>query len=402
MNFTKKASQKPRVFIGLAMLVIILIVTTLIRMFTLDTEIILVQTVEMPTLPVLTEIKTGDFRQKAIALDGRIIQGTNLDPQPTASTAKMILSLVVMEKYPFTLGSAGETIEITPEFYDKYLWYISHNGSNTPVAVGEAISQYDAIASILLASSNNMADSLAIWAFGSLENYQKFAADFLTSIGTKNTTIGVDACGYSETTTSTAEDLAIIANKLLENPVLREIVRLKSHTVPVAGLIKNTNTILGENLNNGASVIGVKTGYIGSISGYNLISAYQMEDHYITLSLLGANTRAASFEGSREELLRLSSELIPTTIVEKDQKVGYYQTWWSGQHDILATESLRIFGFSDGQNQDGITAENTTDGVILTSRINGVDYTTPTTYEDFPSEPTFWQRFLRLFGWEAE
>lgn len=404
----QKSSQKSLIFTGITGVVIILIATTLIRMFTLDTEIALIQTVEMPTLPVLTEMKAGDFRQKSIALDGRVIQGTSLDSQPTASTAKMILSLAVMEKYPFDLGSGGETIEITQEFYDKYLWYISHNGSNTPVVVGEEISQYDALASVLLASSNNMADSLAIWAFGSLENYQKSATDFLARIGVNNTTIGVDACGYSETTTSTAEDLAVIANKLLENPVLKEIVGLKSYIVPVAGLIKNTNAILGEELNSGASVIGIKTGYIGSISGYNLISAYQMDDHYITLSLLGATTRTASFKESEAELLRLSSELTPTTIVEKDQKVGYYQTWWSGQHDILASETLRVIGYSDERNQIELKEYGPTESearasnVTLSTRINGIDYSTPTAHEDFPSKPTFWQRFLRLFGWEAD
>ena len=47
---------------------------------------------------------------------------------PTASTAKMIMALAVMEKKPFELGTKGETITIDAALYERYSWYISHNG----------------------------------------------------------------------------------------------------------------------------------------------------------------------------------------------------------------------------------------------------------------------------------
>ena len=374
----------------------IVVTTILVKMFSLETEVELVQTISMPALPVISEMKEGDFRGKAISVDGKIIQGSNTTPQPTASTAKMILGLAIMEKKPFNLGETGETITITPEFYNKYLWYINHNGSTTKVQTGEEISQYDALASVFLASSNNMADTLAIWAFGSLEEYQRYATDLIQRLGLGNTVIGADASGYDDSTTSTAEDLSIIATKLLENPVLREIVGLKSHTVPVAGLIENTNKILGDALNNDAAVIGVKTGYIGSVSGYNLISAYQMRDHFVTLAVLGSNTRQASFEESKNELTRLSLELTPVDIVKTGEKVGYYQTWWSGQHDITATENINVLTPEDNNAKLELTDQN------LRATINGEVYTATTTHEEFPESPSFIERFLHIFGWQHE
>lgn len=373
--------------------IVVAIAAILIKMFTLKTDIELTQTIVMPALPVISDMTTGDFRQKAISVDGKIIQGTNTTPQPTASTAKMILGLATMEKKPFNQGETGENITITPEFHDKYLWYLAHNGSTTKVVTGEEISQYDALASIFLASSNNMADTVAIWAFGSMEEYQRYATDLIQRLGLQNTVIGTDASGYSETTTSTAEDLAIIASKLLENPILREIVGLKSHTIPIAGTIQNTNKILGDPLNNNTTVVGVKTGYIGDISGYNLISAYQMENHFVTISVLGANTRDSSFEESKNELLRMGGELTPTIIVKEGETVGYYQTWWSGRHDITATESITVLAPENHNSNLELTDQN------LKATINGEEYTTRTIHESFPESPTFWERFLHIFGW---
>ena len=385
--------RKIAVLIIIIATVVVSVTTILVKMFTLETELELIQTAEIPTLPVLSEISPGDYRGKAIAIDGRLLQGTNSEPQPTASTAKMILGLAVMEKKPFLPGETGETIAITPEYYNKYLWYATHNGSTTPVRIGEEISEYDALASVFLASSNNMADTLAIWAFGSLENYQAYATDLIARLGLKNTTVGVDASGYSETTTSTAEDLVRAAGRLLKDPILKEIVGLKSHTVPVAGEIKNTNKILGEALNNGTSVIGVKTGYIGSASGYNLISGYEEESHFVTLAILGSSTREASFAESKNELLRLSQELTPTTVVSDGEIVGYYQTWWNGKHDITATEAIRVLASASEDDSIELTDQK------ITATISGESYTVETHYEPFSTSPTLWERFLHIFGW---
>lgn len=387
--------KRKTVFLLVLTIMAISIGVIIIKMFTLDIEVELVQTVKIPSLPVISEMPPGDYRGKAIAIDGKIIQGTNSTPQPTASTAKMILGLAIMEKKPFKQGETGENITITPEFFNHYLWYRTHNGSTTAVVMGEVISEYDALASVFLASSNNMADTLATWAFGSLEEYQAYATDLIARLGLNNTTIGVDASGYSETTTSTAEDLSRAAGELLKDPILKEIVRLKSHTVPVVGEIQNTNKILGEALNNDTSVIGVKTGYIGDASGYNLISAYEEEGHFVTLSVLGASTRETSFVESKNELLRLSEELTPTTVVSEGEAVGYYQTWWNGRHDITARETIRVLAPAGDDDVIELSDQG------ITATINGEEYTSQTEVEPFSNSPSLIERFLHIFGWSV-
>ena len=364
-------------------------------MFTQSTEITLSQTATLPTPIDISEFLPGDYRAKAAALDGKVIQETNKTLLPTASTAKIILSLAIMEKKPFSLGEEGERITISPESYEKYLWYISHNGSTTKVLIGEQISQYDAIASVLMVSSNNMADTLATWAFGSMDEYRSYATEMLARLGATDTIIGTDASGYSETTISTASDLCIIATALLRNPVLREIVGQKTYSVPVAGLLENTNKILGEPLGDSVAVSGVKTGYIGDISGYNLVSAYEYDGHIIVLTLLGATSRASSFEGSKNELIRLFSELKSSVIVKSGENVGYYETWWNGRHDIVAEENLSAIILEDQENSITLSEQG------LTVIVNGEEHHIKTTHDAFDNAPNIWQRFLHLFGWHA-
>jgi D-alanyl-D-alanine carboxypeptidase (penicillin-binding protein 5/6) len=114
---------------------------------------------------------------------------------------------------------------------------------------------------VLLESANNVADSLAVWAFGSLEAYRAYAQKMVQEIGMNHTTIGTDASGYHPTTTSTASDLALLAREVLKEPMLRQIVDTSSTSLPGAGRIQNTNRFLG------SEVVGMKTGYTPEAGG---------------------------------------------------------------------------------------------------------------------------------------
>lgn len=358
-----------------------------------------------PTFNSLDNLIDLDYGQWAVAVDGELAvtsagavspddfssetasseTAANLPTTPTASTAKMILTLAVMQQKPFNLGEKGETIKITNEFYSRYLWYVANGGSNSAVALGEEISEYDALVSVMLPSSNNMADTLAIWAFGSLENYRVYAQNMLEEWGITDTVIGEDASGFSPTTTSTSADLALIGQKVLENPVLAEIVSLKNATVPVAGEISNSNKLLSED---GLGVVGVKTGWIGDISGYQLVSGFRLDSsasstnstssdqtsasstysstsskdtsssqtfvdetssvqssaesssHLVTLALLGEPTRDQSFADSKTLITSLQSRLSETPLVNSGDVIGYVDAWWIGRLPVYAESSV--------------------------------------------------------------
>lgn len=358
----------------------------------MDMTISMTQSYTVPEFIQLDGLKDARNGYWAMAVDGEPVIGEqNNAVRSTASTAKMILALAIMKKKPFNLGETGENITITRQMYNRYAWYIANNGSNTAVRVGEKISQYDALVSVLVASSNNMADSLAIWAFGSLDEYAKYATEMLAKQGITQTKIGVDASGYSETTVSTADELAKIGYLVLKNPVLAEIVAKKTAAVPVAGEIKNTNELLGKH-----DVVGIKTGYIGEPSGHCLVFGYPVKDHIVTMTVLGVPTRDGLFAESENLVVATQEKLEFKEIVVPGQVVGYYESWWLGKVPIKAAESAEALGWSGAKNETTLSNEE------LKITVADQTYVTKLEVEDFPKEPSLWQRFLHVFGWSEQ
>jgi D-alanyl-D-alanine carboxypeptidase (penicillin-binding protein 5/6) len=124
------------------------------------------------------------------------------EPVPIASTAKLITALTVLQKKPLQAGEQGPIITMTDRDVALYNAASSQDGSSVKVQAGEQISEYQMLQTIMLPSANNMADSLAIWAFGSLKNYQQAANQYLQSHGLAITHVGSDASGLSPTTNS--------------------------------------------------------------------------------------------------------------------------------------------------------------------------------------------------------
>src|SRR5207247_621745 len=64
-----------------------------------------------------------------------------------------------------------------------------------------------------------------------------------------------DPSGYDDKTVSTAADQLRVVDEAMRLPVFANIVASSSATLPVAGTVHNTNTLLGRH-----GLVGVKTG----------------------------------------------------------------------------------------------------------------------------------------------
>ncbi len=401
-NRRTRRTAKHKIVFGVLMLVTTVgFLTWLgIKIITVDTTLNLQSTYQLPDFAKLDGVVETDYGEVAVAVDGEIVTEKHSSEngekaRPTASTAKMILALAVLQKQPFVIGESGGTITIDQGMYDLYNYYATHNGSNTAVEIGESISEYDALAATMLASSNNMADSLAIWAFGSIDNYREYAIKMLEGWGITDTTIGVDACGFDPSTTSTAADLARIGEKLLENEVLAEIVSTKEYTLPVSGLIKNTNLLLGQK-----GILGIKTGFIGEASGYCLVIGYRESEHIITVALMAAPTREKTFADSLEIISKMQEKLKETRVIQAGEEVGYYESWWTGKVKIFADNDLSVLGW-DGASGETKLEMNEGTGV-LKILIAGREYKVGVTAESYNSKPSLGERFAHAFGWSND
>ena len=394
----KKINVKYLIPFGLILIAVAFCTWLTISLITMDTTLSVINLYEIPKRISLKNPYTLNGGDYAVAVDGQVVAGKSFEEgnsivAPTASTAKMILALAIMHEKPFNLGETGETIVISAEDYERYVWYYNNGGSNVAVRVGEEISQYDALAATMLASSNNMADTLAVWAFGSLDNYRNYAEKMLHEYSIRDTTIGEDASGFSETTTSTAADLTRIGKLVLDNPVLAEIVGSKTQTIPVAGIIRNTNQLLDV-----SGIIGVKTGYIGDASGYCLVTGYKEGNHVITTALLGAPTRQASFNESLAIVESIQKLAKINEIVKEGQIVGYYDSWWTGPIEITTEQSLNELAWQEADTSTELIM-NDEIGVLKIS-INDNTYEVNVKAAEYAKKPTLIEKIKHAFGWE--
>jgi D-alanyl-D-alanine carboxypeptidase (penicillin-binding protein 5/6) len=102
-----------------------------------------------------------------------------------------------------------------------------------------------------------------------------------------------DPSGYDDATVSTAADQVRIVDRAMRLPVFASIVATPSATLPVAGTVHNTNTLLGHN-----GFVGVKTGSDDAAGGCFAFRAIQWIDGKqttITGVVLGQPGLAAAF-----------------------------------------------------------------------------------------------------------
>jgi len=138
---------------------------------------------------------------------------------PIGGAAKLVTLLVTVDSLPLAAGSPGPDIPIGPEDYTDYARYQAEGTRVLQVSPGETWSQRDVLRAVLLASSNNHADTLARWAFGSVEQYVDAANEWLAANGFADTQIA-DATGLSADNVGTATDLAALAAKAVHDPAL--------------------------------------------------------------------------------------------------------------------------------------------------------------------------------------
>jgi D-alanyl-D-alanine carboxypeptidase (penicillin-binding protein 5/6) len=129
------------------------------------------------------------------------------------------------------------------------------------IAAGEELTELQALQALLLPSANNIAAVLARWDAGSVEEFVIRMNETARSLGMTHTRY-TDPSGYENATVSTAVDQVRIVDRAMGLPVFASIVATPSATLPVAGVVHNTNALLGHD-----GFVGVKTGSTAAAGG---------------------------------------------------------------------------------------------------------------------------------------
>lgn len=174
-----------------------------------------------------------------------IAVGGGSDPLPMASAAKIITALVVLDAKPLAAGEPGPAYSLVTADYQDYLDYTAEDARTVIVFPGESWTQRELLQAMILGSSNNHADTLARWAFGSVDAYLTAANAWLATNGMPDTTV-VDANGLLDGSAGTGADLARIAGLAATNPVIADIIAQPASALVGQRGVKNTTAYLPE------------------------------------------------------------------------------------------------------------------------------------------------------------
>ena len=165
------------------------------------------------------------------------------------------------------------------------------DGSLMGLENGEKVTYEDLLYGMLVASGNDAAEMLSRACFSSQEKAVESIQKKLEFLGLHDTNY-VNVSGLpADNHYSSAYDLTFLAEVLLRNEKLAEIVNTKEITLVSIDLkrwysLKSSNDLLFEN----PSVYGVKTGYTES-AGQCLILAYKKGDRDFMITILGSQDR---------------------------------------------------------------------------------------------------------------
>ncbi|MGB3413631.1 MAG: hypothetical protein WBA28_02835 [Microbacteriaceae bacterium] len=358
----------------------------------------------IPISPILSDAATIDF--PAQGSGGTLIRDLprsefhygSEEPQAIASITKLVTALVVLDKFPLALGESGPAITLSSADQRIYQRHVAQNGSVTRVVSGWKFSQREMLEIMLIPSSNNYADSLAIWAFGSEDAYVKAATLWLNEHGLVQTRV-VDANGLDEANSSTTTDLLALGALALDNPVLAEIVNTEQLNNARLGPLSNSNILLRQY----SDFSGLKTGTT-SVSGACLLWSVDFEvqgqKHTMIGVSLGSKNQKILAPLVYQTYLSASDNFSKLLLIESGTPLAYFETAWGESVRVEAAETLNalVYGLAEFRATTLVPEQKTIeDGAVLGEIrfvFEGEEYRTELIANGSIEGPDFWWKLL--------
>ncbi|HJJ12007.1 MAG TPA: D-alanyl-D-alanine carboxypeptidase [Clostridiaceae bacterium] len=218
-------------------------------------------------LPVKTLADNNNLNinaESAILIDGDtgkiLYEKSAYEKRAPASTTKIMTALLALEHCKTTdvATVTSEAITSVPSGYSTDL-----------LKMGEELTIKDLLYALLLPSSNEAANVLAIHIAGSIDSFASMMNTKAMDLGCKNTHFVNPNGVHDDNHYSTAYDLSLIAKEAMKNDIFRQIVSTASYTLPnsnkysrIDRTLITTNDLIKKQSNNYYEyAIGIKTGF---------------------------------------------------------------------------------------------------------------------------------------------
>jgi D-alanyl-D-alanine carboxypeptidase (penicillin-binding protein 5/6) len=215
-----------------------------------------------------------------LLVDGVPVSGRDVDvPRPPASLVKLMTALVAT-------GEGWDPSAVVTVSKRT----ASEGGATLPLEEGDRMLAGDLLTAMLVRSANDAAVAIAEARAGSVEKFVEAMNARAKTLGLTATHFvnpnGRDAAGQ----TSSARDLAILAEEAMKNPEIARIVALKKASVKSLGgtryKLESSNQFLGRL----AGTTGIKTGFTDG-AGKCVIALVERGPRRVLLVLLGCPDR---------------------------------------------------------------------------------------------------------------
>ncbi|MEV6950942.1 serine hydrolase [Streptomyces sp. NPDC051183] len=353
--------------------------------------------------PVLPWPKEG---QAFMAASGLGTVGTFGEQKPIAigSVAKVMTAYVILKDFPLKKGEKGQLIDVDRTAVEDGRKNTEGESTVDTLKEGDKLSQYDALAAIMIPSANNVARLLARWD-GGQEAFVKKMNDTAKSLGMANTTY-TDPSGLDATTVSTAEDQVKLGLKVVEMPELVAITKLPNWTDPSGKLHRNYNDLVPFN-----GAVGIKTGSTTKAGG-NLLFAAEKKvgktNQLIVGAVLGQHgvpILGTAIAASKQVMLATQQALTNAVVVKKGEPVGYVDDGLGGRTPVVATADVEAVGWpsltaavklSDGGGKLPQTAKAGTEVGVLTVGEGASQVKVPVALQNDLAAPTLGSKLTRV------
>ncbi len=264
---------------------------------------------------------------------------------PIGAAAKLVTVLVTLDALPIKPGEAGAALTIGPEDYTEYLRLDAEGSRTLAVLPGEQWSEHDAVRAVLLASSNNHADTLARWAFGSVDAYVQRANIWLEEQGFATLRVD-DASGLSGDSVGTAEEVARLAALALADPAIAAVYDAAASAEADGGGSAAGQRDIPDVVDHGADA-GARALVRGYTDQAGLVFVYRAEQRIegaeTPVQLAVAMVRLPDYETLDPAITAFDASLAaaatPTEVISKGESYGTARAVWGDEADLVATAS---------------------------------------------------------------
>src|ERR1700694_705705 len=257
------------------------------------------------TAPVLPWPNRGSGAVGVQSLGFIASSGTE-HPIPAASVTKVMTALIVLEDKPLQKGQTGPTITITDADLQAYQADFADKESVAEVRVGEQLTELQALQGMLIPSANNFAETLARWDAGSIDAFVAKMNARAAKLQLTHTKFA-DTSGANPGSVSTPTDLTALGVAAMKQEVFVQVVGMGQAQLPVAGIVYNVDSVLGE-----SGIIGIKTGS-GLNNGANFLFASNVtvDGHEIMVfgCVMGQLTLATAFASAQRLIASMQTAL---------------------------------------------------------------------------------------------